>query len=406
MLRTITGLPRHTRIDALERAAPMPPMEELLAETLGQHDLRRTLTPQEAALSAWDLRILPTLASASPPPPPWLPSSATGPEKLSISVVRNKVCATCARAPPGEAPKEHSCHKNWQGSSTSMAQSVLVQGFRKSLEIHSVKYMRLIADDVGNNGAAHYNSVVAKFVGGKRINYSLKGSYETRCFAASLSFNSKNAYHDAADNFVHSLALSEEDTNQLQKATGQSGSVVWKDERHKRLTASLFRPACKMKPSTGFEATYDVVVKECGLFVDQKRPFLGATPDGLVGDDTLVEMKCPYAARDLTPLEGAVQDEFTAFPARTSNYWYQMQGQLNICDREKCLFPVWTREAIHVETISMDRVFWENKMLPRLQKFYMHCLLPELVNLRSRGLPIREPAYIIEAHRRSAAKAA
>ncbi|KAH9383496.1 hypothetical protein HPB48_025011 [Haemaphysalis longicornis] len=52
------------------------------------------------------------------------------------------------------------------------------------------------------------------------------------------------------------------------------------------------------------EATYDVIVKECGLFVDQKRPFLGATPDGLVGDDTLVEMKCPYAARDLTPLEG------------------------------------------------------------------------------------------------------
>ncbi|KAH9360227.1 hypothetical protein HPB48_001608 [Haemaphysalis longicornis] len=95
------------------------------------------------------------------------------------------------------------------------------------------------------------------------------------------------------------------------------------------------------------EATYDVVVKECGLFVDRKRPFLGATPDGLVGDDTLVEIKCPYAARDLTPLEGVRSKKITYCAETsngavrlksTSNYWYQIQGQLNICDRENvCL---------------------------------------------------------------------
>lgn len=31
--------------------------------------------------------------------------------------------------------------------------------------------------DVNNNYVESYNSVVAKFVGGKRINYSLRGNY-------------------------------------------------------------------------------------------------------------------------------------------------------------------------------------------------------------------------------------
>ncbi|KAK4882653.1 hypothetical protein RN001_005972 [Aquatica leii] len=43
--------------------------------------------------------------------------------------------------------------------------------------------------DVDTNAAETYNSIIAKFVGGKRINFSLKGSYETRCIAAAISYN-------------------------------------------------------------------------------------------------------------------------------------------------------------------------------------------------------------------------
>lgn len=43
--------------------------------------------------------------------------------------------------------------------------------------------------DVDTNAAETYNSVVAKFVGGKRLNFSLKGSYEVRCKAAAVSYN-------------------------------------------------------------------------------------------------------------------------------------------------------------------------------------------------------------------------
>ncbi|XP_026724773.1 uncharacterized protein LOC113491807 [Trichoplusia ni] len=40
-----------------------------------------------------------------------------------------------------------------------------------------------------NNRAEQFNSIVAKMVGGKRVNFSLKDSYTTRCYAAVVSFN-------------------------------------------------------------------------------------------------------------------------------------------------------------------------------------------------------------------------
>ncbi|KAK4879753.1 hypothetical protein RN001_007899 [Aquatica leii] len=45
--------------------------------------------------------------------------------------------------------------------------------------------------DVDTNPAETYNSIVAKFVGGKRINFSLKNSYKLRCEMAAISYNSE-----------------------------------------------------------------------------------------------------------------------------------------------------------------------------------------------------------------------
>lgn len=42
---------------------------------------------------------------------------------------------------------------------------------------------------MNNNVAESYNSVVCKFTGGKRINYSLRYSYALRCTAAALFLN-------------------------------------------------------------------------------------------------------------------------------------------------------------------------------------------------------------------------
>ncbi|KAF5281732.1 hypothetical protein FQR65_LT14572 [Abscondita terminalis] len=54
---------------------------------------------------------------------------------------------------------------------------------RLTLNMHSLIL------NMDTNTAEHYNSIVCKFVGGKRKYYSLRRGYETRCEAAALSFN-------------------------------------------------------------------------------------------------------------------------------------------------------------------------------------------------------------------------
>jgi hypothetical protein len=45
--------------------------------------------------------------------------------------------------------------------------------------------------DVDNNPCEVFNSVINKYIGGKRINFSQKNSYNTRVEAAVIAFNSK-----------------------------------------------------------------------------------------------------------------------------------------------------------------------------------------------------------------------
>lgn len=165
--------------------------------------------------------------------------------------------------------------------------------------------------NMDNNLAELYNSIVCKFVGGKRINYSKKGSYQTRCEAAALSFNFNADYYDilginqtsaitrrytqklrkkraslkknprktkktvfTADehygpdanpqpdltdeqyeekkkDFLFKLKKTNEEIIRLEKDTrGQAANPLWMSERICRLTASNFGDICKMKKST------------------------------------------------------------------------------------------------------------------------------------------------------------
>lgn len=77
-----------------------------------------------------------------------------------------------------------------------------------------------------------------------------------------------------------------------------------------------------------------IVVEKCGLFIDEKHFFLGASPDGLY-EEGIIEMKCPYSARNMDP-EQAVQRKLISFwkidgSINTRHDWYyQIQGQLHI----------------------------------------------------------------------------
>ncbi|KAL4721043.1 hypothetical protein ACJJTC_004139 [Scirpophaga incertulas] len=52
---------------------------------------------------------------------------------------------------------------------------------------------RSLIEDVDTNAVECFNNVIAKFIGGKRVNFALKRGYQGRCAAALVSFNSKSA---------------------------------------------------------------------------------------------------------------------------------------------------------------------------------------------------------------------
>ncbi|KAF2891743.1 hypothetical protein ILUMI_14430 [Ignelater luminosus] len=41
-----------------------------------------------------------------------------------------------------------------------------------------------------------------------------------------------------------------------------------------------------------YQTLYGVQVQTCGLFIDKNNPFMGARPDGLVGENGITEVKC------------------------------------------------------------------------------------------------------------------
>lgn len=67
--------------------------------------------------------------------------------------------------------------------------------------------------NVDSNRVEHYNAIVAKFVGGKRVNYAIKDNYETRCIGAAISYNShhlhysvhKKLYNSSPNKFIKDL---------------------------------------------------------------------------------------------------------------------------------------------------------------------------------------------------------
>jgi putative phage-type endonuclease len=78
-----------------------------------------------------------------------------------------------------------------------------------------------------------------------------------------------------------------------------------------------------------YEFLQDVDVVETGFVLHPDLPRLGASPDGLVGDDGLVEFKCPTTATHVATLLGAPIDR---------RYLLQMQTQMLCTGRAWCDF--------------------------------------------------------------------
>lgn len=97
-----------------------------------------------------------------------------------------------------------------------------------------------------------------------------------------------------------------------------------------------------------YEALYaNEPVQEVGLVVHPEIDFLGASPDGLVGPDGLVEIKAPYGLRnDPSPEFKSILD--------MPHYMDQIQLQLACTRRDWCDFIQWAPADYEIERVAFD----------------------------------------------------
>ena len=128
-------------------------------------------------------------------------------------------------------------------------------------------------------------------------------------------------------------------------------------------------------------------VEPSGLFISAQYPFLAASPDGLVADSHLVEVKCPLrgfrkpvSANSAFPFLYCEQSDNSLHLKRDSKYYLQIQGQLGITGRRCCYFVVYTGVDCFFEDINFDKNYWTVCMVPRLKLFYEKHYRPYIVS--------------------------
>jgi len=133
-----------------------------------------------------------------------------------------------------------------------------------------------------------------------------------------------------------------------------------------------------------FEQKFNQKVNKSGLFVNDAFPNFAATPDGIIDEETIIEVKCPFNARnDLISESNCIsflqQNKDKSLQLKTShNYYYQIQGQLAICKKSKCILIVYTFKDLECFEILYNPEFVETQMFPALEHFYTNVYLPFL----------------------------
>ncbi|CAG9764290.1 unnamed protein product [Ceutorhynchus assimilis] len=210
------------------------------------------------------------------------------------------------------------------------------------------------------------------------------------------------------------------------KTRGQRNNNEWLSERKKRVTASNFGAICKARTEKSllsickniinskcldfvpsikhgietekvalikYEQITDIVCQASGLQIHPKYQFLAGSPDGLVGTDGIIEIKCPFLIRNESPYEAIQQGKLRYMDKNgslktNSEYYYQIQGLLEITNREWCDFFIYTNRETLLRRIYRNKEFWID-MFHKLKAFYYFYMIPSLAKSMAVESPIK-----------------
>ncbi|XP_060598342.1 uncharacterized protein LOC132752084 [Ruditapes philippinarum] len=237
---------------------------------------------------------------------------------------------------------------------------------------------------------------------------------------------SQSKLKELCDNFLKSkVKISDTDILNIQNNTiDQSLSDTWRKERNIRLTSSNFGKVMARRSTNVSSALVknmlyskfqgnihtirgltqeqntiieyrnqkgNVEVIKTGLKICKSHPYLAASTDGIVqtqSDTGLLEIKNllqtnTYMIKQAigkVPTFCLQQSNNKVQLKREHEYYFQIQGQLNIFEIEWCDFVIRRTNPydLYIERIKRDKNLWTWKMVPKLKCFYMKFILPEL----------------------------
>lgn len=143
--------------------------------------------------------------------------------------------------------------------------------------------------------------------------------------------------------------------------------------------AMLWGTATEPQARMAYEAATGAVVLETGFLLHPAIEWCGASPDGLIGDDGLLELKCPESQTHLEWLEaGAVPSEHIP----------QIQGQMAVTGRQWvdfCSFDPRFPEHLQLFIVRVKR---DDAYIEDLQK-QIRVFLAEVEQMETRLRTVR-----------------
>ena len=185
---------------------------------------------------------------------------------------------------------------------------------------------------------------------------------------ADVIAKTKSGYSASRDNYMAQLIC--------ERLTGQQGesftnaAMTWGTE-----TEPLARSA--------FEAHADVMVEEVGFVPHPRIRDSGASPDGLVGAEGMLEIKCPNTATHIDTLLSQT------VPGK---YITQMQWQMACCERQWCEFVSFDPRLPQDLQLFVKRVEFNQTYVAMLEEEVINFLeeleikVAKLINLKVKNV--------------------